>query len=195
VPSVAVLSGARASDALHVKAITKEYQPFNAYNVEVANDHTFFVGNSGAWVHNSCLSDLVPGINGFASWFNNLTAKEFARFWSDPAAQRAIKDRLRHPGEWHEWFMVSRADTLKEKFGLTAEEIWSMRTKIKDLKWIEPQSGLPGGHGEFGSTAFHNELGRALDESKTFAEARARLIELAQRWNIPNLPDLVRLQR
>jgi hypothetical protein len=40
------------SDTLRVKALTLELQSFWAYNLEVAQDHTFFVGASRAWVHN-----------------------------------------------------------------------------------------------------------------------------------------------
>jgi hypothetical protein len=40
------------SDALRVKALSLEYQPFWAYNLEVADYHTFFVGADRAWVHN-----------------------------------------------------------------------------------------------------------------------------------------------
>jgi len=41
------------SDTLRVEALTLEHQPFWAYNLEVAQDHTFFVGASRAWVHNA----------------------------------------------------------------------------------------------------------------------------------------------
>jgi len=41
------------SDALRVKALTLEFQPFWAYNLEVADYHTFFVGTDRAWVHNA----------------------------------------------------------------------------------------------------------------------------------------------
>jgi hypothetical protein len=29
--------------------------PFRAFNLIIANDHTFFVGTSRTWVHNACL--------------------------------------------------------------------------------------------------------------------------------------------
>ncbi len=40
------------SGALRVKAVTLEDTPFWAYNLEVADHHTFFVGETSAWVHN-----------------------------------------------------------------------------------------------------------------------------------------------
>src|SRR5262249_28225647 len=41
------------SDVLRVKTLTFENQPFSAYNLEVGEDHTFFVGAERAWVHNA----------------------------------------------------------------------------------------------------------------------------------------------
>jgi RHS repeat-associated protein len=40
------------SGALRVKALTLEDQPFWAYNFEVADYHTYFIGETRAWVHN-----------------------------------------------------------------------------------------------------------------------------------------------
>jgi hypothetical protein len=40
------------SEVLRVKNLTFENQPFLAYDLEVGQDQTFFVGRSGAWVHN-----------------------------------------------------------------------------------------------------------------------------------------------
>src|SRR5262249_1236449 len=39
-------------EVLRVKTLTFENQPFLAYNFEVGEDHTFFVGVGRAWVHN-----------------------------------------------------------------------------------------------------------------------------------------------
>ena len=50
---VRLISGqSGTSEALLVKNLTFENQPFLAYNLEVGEDHTFFVGTSHAWVHN-----------------------------------------------------------------------------------------------------------------------------------------------
>jgi len=44
------------SEVLRVKTLTFENQPFSAYDLEVGQDHTFFVGSGRAWVHNiTCL--------------------------------------------------------------------------------------------------------------------------------------------
>ena len=39
-------------EVLRVKTLTFENQPFLAYNFEIGEDHTFFVGVGRAWVHN-----------------------------------------------------------------------------------------------------------------------------------------------
>ena len=41
-------------EVLRVKNLTYDNQPFLAYNLEVGEDHTFFVGTIRAWVHNGC---------------------------------------------------------------------------------------------------------------------------------------------
>jgi hypothetical protein len=41
-------------EVLRVKNLTYDNQPFLAYNFEVGEDHTFFVGAIRAWVHNGC---------------------------------------------------------------------------------------------------------------------------------------------
>jgi hypothetical protein len=38
----------------HVRSVELVKKPFLAYNLEVAEDHTFFVGRTGLWVHNAC---------------------------------------------------------------------------------------------------------------------------------------------
>jgi hypothetical protein len=47
------------SDMLQVKALTFDDQPFWAYNLEVGEDHTFFVGAERAWVHNDCREQVI----------------------------------------------------------------------------------------------------------------------------------------
>jgi len=140
--------------------------------------------------HNS--GALPSGTTAFAKWFNDLTPAEFARHWDDPKSQAFIKRMLREPTGFHEWFMVSRADKMKNVLGLSAEDIWSFRTKTDNLTWINPVTGLPGRHGGHGSTTFHNELGAILDSSGTIGEVNSRLISLGHRWSIPNIPTIIR---
>src|SRR5205085_8781958 len=46
----------------------------------------------------------VPSVRGakFQKWFNELTADEFEKIWSDPALRKQIEQRLRRPGGVHE---------------------------------------------------------------------------------------------
>ncbi len=133
----------------------------------------------------------TPGQGGFADWFNNLSAEEFAAYWGNTKTREKIQRLLRAPGGFHEWAMVSRADKFYS-WGFTANDIWSFRTNIKNLTWINPNTGLPGRHGGHGSGAFHNELGRLIDNSKNIGELQSGLISLGHRWGIPNLPSLIR---
>lgn len=124
-------------------------------------------------------SVTVPGVrNGeFAAWFNTLTKAEMDVLWSNPRLRDQIETRLRHPGGFHEWLMVSRTPKFRE-WGITAEQIWSMRNRTRDVKFSDPQGGS---HGHDGSGTFHNELMRIIDTSNSFEEFRTKLQDLANR--------------
>lgn len=47
---------------------------------------------------------------GFNDWLSQVTPDEFKTFWKDETARKKIKERLRHPGGFHEWMMVCRAN-------------------------------------------------------------------------------------
>jgi filamentous hemagglutinin len=64
------------------------------------------------------------------------------------------------------------------------EEIKRFRTKTEELRWTNPADGKLGGHGGHGSGAFHNELGRIIDESKSLEEFNSSIIILRDRWKI-----------
>ena len=49
---------ADTSGYLRIKAITLEKKTFSAWDLTVGTDHTFFVGQSKAWVHN-CFKDIA----------------------------------------------------------------------------------------------------------------------------------------
>lgn len=90
--------------------------------------------------------------------------------------------------------MVSRADKFFD-WGISAEQIWSFRTRIDNLNWTVPDglagAGMAGRHGGLGSTTFHNELGALIDASRNMSELQAGLVNLANRWSIPNLPRVI----
>ena len=132
----------------------------------------------------------VPPINGgFAQWFDALTPDQLDILWEDLSVRNKIKSRLRHPGGLHEWCMVCRAPTFK-RWGVTAGDIARFRTQVEDLVWIHPDDGQPGGHsdsapgGKHGSTKFHNELKKIIDESQSLNEFNSRLTQLIERWQI-----------
>ncbi|BBW97523.1 hypothetical protein GsuE55_23560 [Geobacillus subterraneus] len=119
--------------------------------------------------------DAVPSVkNGeFNKWFNSLTPDELDEVWSDPKLRKAIESRLRHPGGFHEWHLVSRAPIFK-RWGITAEQIKELRTAIEDVKFVNPK----GIHGGKGSTKAHNELLEIIDTSLDYATFKRRL----QNW-------------
>ncbi|WP_269446196.1 polymorphic toxin-type HINT domain-containing protein [Gloeobacter violaceus] len=44
---------------LRVVGLAAQEQRQRTYNLEVERDYTFFVGNTGAWVHNECITDIL----------------------------------------------------------------------------------------------------------------------------------------
>ena len=121
--------------------------------------------------------DSVPSIrNGeFEKWFDSLTDKEFDKVWSDTKLRDSIKDRLRSPGGFHEWLLVSRANIFK-KWEVSAKDIWELRTLTKDVIFINPQ----GKHGGKGSTEVHNELLEFIDTSNTYSGYKSKLRKWAE---------------
>ena len=122
--------------------------------------------------------ETVPSIrNGeFERWFDALSTDEINKVWADPILRDKIKDRLRAPGGYHEWCLVSRADVFKN-WGISASQIRDLRTKISDVQFVNPD----GVHGGRGSTTAHNELLDIIDSSQNYAEFRDGLREWADR--------------
>jgi hypothetical protein len=90
--SVVRLMSARSgtSEVLRVKNLTFENEPFWAYNLEVGEDHTFFVGTTHAWVHNGpCLPELKISASKYPELAANIRK----------AQQAGHPDVLRHGGE------------------------------------------------------------------------------------------------
>jgi hypothetical protein len=117
-------------------------------------------------------SVTVPGTrNGeFKTWFDGLSKTELDLLWAHPSQRSKIEDRLRHPGGFHEWHLVSRAPKFKE-WGVTTQQIWDMRTLTSDVRFVNP----PGRHGGRGSTTAHNEMLAIIDSSTNYAEFKSRL--------------------
>lgn len=81
-----------------------------------------------------------------------------------------IEDRIRQPGGYHEWHLVSRTPKFK-KWGVSMDDIKEMRTLTKDVKFKKPW----GIHGGVGSTTAHNEILNIIDTSNNYDEFLVRL--------------------
>ncbi|SFA47593.1 Pre-toxin TG [Parageobacillus thermantarcticus] len=144
------------------------------FSMSQAGDGVIGKGTGGVAKGTVNLNSVPSVKNGeFNRWFNSLTPDEFDEVWSDPRLRKAIESRLRHPGGFHEWHLVSRAPTFK-RWGVTAEQIKELRTAIEDVKFVNPK----GVHGGKGSTRAHNELLEIIDSSPDYATFKRRL----QNW-------------
>ncbi|MBC2176079.1 hypothetical protein HCB27_05605 [Listeria booriae] len=114
----------------------------------------------------------IPSVrNGeFNKWFDSVTVKEFNDAWANPKIRSTIEDRIRQPGGYHEWHLVSRAPKFKE-WGVSMDKIKELRTMTKDVRFINP----PGIHGGKGSTKAHNEILKIIDESPDYETFVRRL--------------------
>lgn len=90
--------------------------------------------------------------------------------WKCKKIRRKIERQLRYPGKMHEWHLVSRTPVFK-RWGLSAERIMDLRTKISEVKFVNPI----GKHGGFGSTKVHNELLAIIDSSMDYDTFLRRL--------------------
>lgn len=106
----------------------------------------------------------------FNKWFDNLSSEEFNRMWEDPKLRKKIEDRIRRPGGYHEWHLVSRTPKFKE-WEISMNDIKEMRTLTKDVEFVNP----PGIHGGEGSTTAHNQILRIIDTSVDYETFVRRL--------------------
>jgi hypothetical protein len=84
-----------ASGALFVKSITQEGYAATAYNLTVANAHTFFVGDHSVWVHNQSSHDFFFGQTRISQTFQsvNSDAPDWIRGQTvDQVAQTMLND-------------------------------------------------------------------------------------------------------
>src|SRR5262249_36538935 len=98
------------SDVLRVNTLTFENQPFWAYNLEVAEDHTFFVGASRAWVHNDC-GKVIANTRGLLHSFGSHAAQWFGR---------EVKAST-HLAEWEALIERTSASSLKVPWSTGAD--------------------------------------------------------------------------
>ncbi len=131
----------------------------------------------------------VPGVKdgAFAKWFNSLSKSEMKHLWSDKSLRTAVEARLRSPGGFHEWLPVSRAPKFRE-WGVSAEQIWDLRSKTKEVEFINP-AGRHGGPGSV-SNEVHNQLFELIDRAKNFDEYKGLLQGWAQKRLTNGINDL-----
>jgi len=138
--------------------------------------------------------------NKFHKWFDELTFEELKLVMSDEKLLKRLNDRIRYPGELHEWYKVSQVSVFK-KWNVPMSEIHRVRTQTSKLKWTVPKDvptinirGLKGGHtgNKTGSTTFHKEMDALIVSSKSLNEYNKRLKELLVHWDIKKelLPPL-----
>ena len=77
---------ALTGEPLTVKSVTPAGKRATTYNFEVADDHTYFVGQYGAWVHNVCGEPTIGG----GGTMDKLTPGEVTRIQN--AANRSGQD-------------------------------------------------------------------------------------------------------
>ncbi len=177
------------------------------YNIEVEEFQTYFVGRSEVWVHNkpmksrrgkraprrppSTLRQDVPpaGSDAFASWFDDLTPRQFMKYWNDKStpkhvgARDAIERAMRHPGGYHEWLKVSQTPRLK-RWGVRYRQIQEARNLTKETL------GKKFRHGTKGSKRMHDQLDEMFNASRSFRDFLGRLNSWADRELVAGRADL-----
>ncbi|MED3824890.1 hypothetical protein P4561_14415 [Priestia flexa] len=134
--------------------------------------------------------ETMPGSKDFTKWFNELSIDEFELAWSTPKLRTIIESRIRYPGGYHEWHLVSRAPIFK-RWGVTAEDIAEMRTLTKDVEFVNPV----GRHGFDGSGKAHRELLDLIDHSLDYETFKRKLRNWAHyrlKGGIDSLPEGLR---
>ncbi|NQM14384.1 hypothetical protein HO422_09850 [Streptococcus suis] len=130
---------------------------------------------------------VIPSVRDgeFNKWFDSLTSEEFIKLWDNPQIRKIIEDRIRKPGGYHEWHLVSRTPKFKS-WGVSMDDIKEMRTLTIDVEFINP----PGRHGGRGSTKAHNEILKIIDSASTYEDFVVELNEWAKRRMKNGILDL-----
>src|SRR5262249_48345347 len=120
--SVVRLTSGRAdtSEVLRVKTLAFEDQPFWAYNLEVSEHHTFFVGASRAWVHNAlpCLPILTKlGEGAKRSLWRQATNVIWPKIYGSVASSRGLDVHHRIPLEWAQLFPKANPNRISNLIG------------------------------------------------------------------------------
>lgn len=112
-----VISGPKAENDISIVKIRVNQDPQYAYNFTVDTDHTYFVGKTNMWVHNSC-----P----FAKGVNAKSVKQFGHSFKTHGAgaknTQKLKDRAAGTGNSQGQFTNNdaAADFLSQHNGITS---------------------------------------------------------------------------
>ena len=116
-----------------------------------------------------------------------LSPEELEMLWKDKAIKEKIAERVRSPGDLHEWCMVCETPKFKE-WDVSMAEIKRFRTLTDELKFTDPATGVvashSGGPGTVAS-AFHKELREVIKDSTGVADFNTRLVGFYDRWAVP----------
>ena len=124
----------------------------------------------------------VPSVrNGeFNRWFNDLDGETLNEIWTNPKLKKVkdkIKDRIRHPGGYHEWLVCEKAPVFK-KWGISMEEIKELRTLTDDVNFLNPDGAH---HCSSGGKIAHNEIFELVDKAKDYNDFKRSLAMWADR--------------
>jgi hypothetical protein len=124
----------------------------------------------------------------FAKWFNSVDKAELNRLYAIQEAKDVIKNMLRHGGGDHEWLLVSRGNKFKE-WGIAYEDIVKNSTPTKQTFFLD-KAGKSHPHSPSNpvASAAHDELGKMIDSSSSYAEYVKKL----NGWAKTNLPNGVK---
>ena len=106
----------------------------------------------------------------FAKFFDETDSETFSKIFNDKAAHDKITNRLRNwPRGQHEWLKVSRADEFKS-WGVTFDDINSLRTPTKDVKFIDENGNVGAHHNSKPGSWAHKQMDKMIDESGSLDE-------------------------
>ncbi|MBA8902418.1 hypothetical protein [Phyllobacterium sp. P30BS-XVII] len=124
----------------------------------------------------------------FTKWWNDLTPDELDNLWADKKLRDKIEDRVRYPGDNHEWLMTGMGPKLK-RLGFSMDEIKAMTTPTKeatgphgakpDLRWRHTTD--EGKTGE-GSGAMHRALRKEIEDATSRNDLLQRLGRFGNSW-------------
>jgi hypothetical protein len=134
-----VLSSWQAGETQTVQAITHDAQHHDTYNFEVTDYHTYFVGNDGVWVHNSC-RDIFKSLKDWGEYPTGFAARQNGTV-KNVVNNKELLSELREV-ESGQWFKVYKDgyDVSGSKISIhyfTSQSGKIFNPKIKDY-WSNP---------------------------------------------------------